>query len=291
MYNQENFSSPSTLIRNKKLLLEKVKQLNLFSDLLAKAVFQNKQACEHVLRILTGISTLTVKENRTQYVMNKLTAHDIIMDVLAEDENNKLYEIEIQKADGKIAHAKRMLYYSSTIISEFLRKGDKNYTEVPELYIFYISETDIWHLGQTCYKVQKYLGNTEVPYDDGLHMFYINAEVNDKSAIADLMQYFKTSAVGDYSQGILSQYVNELKIETEGKTIMCELSERLFNEGLNEGLLKGRSEGLNEGKKAGLASEKFATAKRLLAMNFSLQDIAKATELPIAEIEAIKANK
>ncbi len=110
---------------------------------------------------------------------------------------------------------------------------------------------------------------------------------NDKSAIADLMQYFKTSAVGDYSQGILSQYVNELKIETEGKTIMCELSERLFNEGRSEGLLQGRS----EGQKAGLATEKLATAKRLLAMNFSLQDIAKATELPIAEIEAIKANK
>ena len=60
---------------------------------------------------------------------------------------------------------------------------------------------------------------------------------------------------------------------------MCELSERLFNEGRSEG------------KKAGLASEKLATAKRLLAMNFSLQDIAKATELPIEEIEAIKANK
>ena len=68
---------------------------------------------------------------------------------------------------------------------------------------------------------------------------------------------------------------------------MCELSERLFNEGRSEGLLQGRS----EGKKAGLESEKLATAKRLLAMNFSLQDIAKATELPIAEIEAIKANK
>lgn len=282
MFNQKNSSDKNTLIRNKKLLLEKVRQLNLFSDLLAKAFFQDKKSCEHVLRILTGIKTLVVKENHTQYIMNRLTSHDIIMDVLAEDEHNKLYEIEIQKADAKIAHAKRMLYYSSMIVSEFLRKGDKNYSEVPELYIFYISEQDIWHLGRTYYEIKKYLGDTHRIYDDGLHMYYVNAEVDDKSAVAGLMQYFKTSAVGDYSQGNLSEYVNELKVETEGKAIMCELSERLFNE--------GRNEGLNEGKKVGLASEKIATAKRLLAMNFSVTDIAKATELSEAEIKAIKAD-
>lgn len=73
-------------------------KMNLFQDLFAKAVFLDKYSCEHVLRILTGNKSLIVKENFTQHLISKLTAHDIIMDVLVEDSNHKLYEIEIQKA-------------------------------------------------------------------------------------------------------------------------------------------------------------------------------------------------
>ena len=40
----------------------------------------------------------------------------------------------------------------------------------------------------TCYPILKYLGDTTTPYNDGLHMCYINAEVNDNSNIAQLMQ-------------------------------------------------------------------------------------------------------
>ena len=124
--------------------------MTMFHDLLARAVLEDKEACEHILRILTGIKTLVIKKNKTQHVISKLTSHSIIMDVLAEDANNKLYEIEIQKADGNIAHEKRMLYYASTIINEYFFKGDQTYASVPELHIFYISKTDIWKLGKTC---------------------------------------------------------------------------------------------------------------------------------------------
>ena len=64
------------------------------------------------------------------------------MDVLAEDADNKLYEIEIQKADDSIAHEKRMLYYASTIINDYFFKGDQKYDSVPELHTFYISKKE-----------------------------------------------------------------------------------------------------------------------------------------------------
>lgn len=87
---------PESLIRNRERLIEKAKQLNLFSDAMAKMVFTDSGACEHVLRILSGIDSLVIKENRTQMVINKFASKDIIMDVLVEDANNKLYEMEIQ---------------------------------------------------------------------------------------------------------------------------------------------------------------------------------------------------
>ena len=143
--------SESSLLLTQEELQKHILGMTLFNDLLARAVLEDKEACEHILRILTGIKTLVIKKNKTQYVISKLSSHNIIMDVLAEDANNKLYEIEIQKADGGIAHEKRMLYYASTIINEYFFKGDQTYASVPELHIFYISQTDIWKLGKTCY--------------------------------------------------------------------------------------------------------------------------------------------
>ena len=273
---------PSSLMQALKEIQKHIMSMTLFNDLLARAVLEDRAACEHILRTLTGIKTLVVKQNKTQYVISKLKSHNIIMDVLAEDANNKLYEIEIQKADGGIAHEKRMLYYASTIINDFFRKGDQTYASVPELHIFYISQTDIWSLGKTCYPVMKFLGDIKTPYDDGLHMYYINAEVNDNSAIAQLMQYFKTAKADDFSQGNLSKRINYLKQTKEGLTTMDEFSKKLYD----AGRAKGRAEGRAEGE----IKEKFATVKRMLKRGkSSLTEIAEDTDLPLATVQQIQA--
>ena len=60
-------------------------------------------------------------------------------------------------------------------------------------------------------------------------------------------------------------------------------------------LLDERREGIAEGKEIGLAEgeakEKLATAKRLFSMGLSVQDIAKATSLPIEQVEALQAEQ
>ena len=147
-------------------------------------------------------------------------------------------EIELQQTDAQIDHAKRMLYYSSTIIESYLPKGDKKYKNVPELYIYYITKPDIWKLGCTFYKVNKHLNNFSIPYDDGLHMFYVNAEVDDGSTIANLMQYFKTAEPHNFNHGALSKQINFLKTTTEGQSAMCEFTEQLRNQGKNEGKME-----------------------------------------------------
>ena len=114
------------------------------------------------------------------------------------------------------------------IDSEYLQKG-KTYSELPDVYIFYISETDIWKGGMTTYEVTKMLGGQ--PYDDGIHTVYVNAAVNDGSAIAALMQYFKSCDPNDDSQGALSKRVQELKSNEEGE-FMCELTQKWYNDGV-----------------------------------------------------------
>ncbi len=61
----------------------------------------------------------------------------------------------------------------------------------------------------------------------------------------------------------------------------------LRDEAHAEGLTEGKAEGIAEGK----AEEKTATAKRLLSMGLSVEDIAKATSLSVEQVEAIKAEQ
>ncbi|WP_440444489.1 PD-(D/E)XK nuclease family transposase [Phascolarctobacterium sp.] len=256
--------------RNTEDLLEKLARLkaaipsmNMFRDLFAQAVLMDNASCEHVLRILTGNNTLKVKKNNIQHLISKLTSHNIIMDVLVEDANHKLYEIEIQKAAGNIAHEKRMLYYASSIINDYFFKGDQTYDSVPELHIFYISETDIWHRGKTYYPVLKHLGDLTTPYDDGLHMYYINAEVNDNSEIANLMQFFKTADANDNSQGSLSQRITTLKTKKEGLTFMDDLIKEFYDAGADKGKAEGKVEATLKNLKSLMATCKCSVDKAM----------------------------
>ena len=132
------------------------------------------------------------------------------------------------------------------IDSEYLMKG-KTYASLPDVYIIYISETDLWKGGCTSYPVEKYLGNTKMPYDDGQYILYVNVAINDGSETAKLMQYFKTADPEDMGQGDLSKCIHFLKCEEGGYEIMCEVSEKIFAEGRAE----GRAEGKTEGEKIG----------------------------------------
>ena len=289
------------LLAKHKQLKAAVPSMNMFQDLFAQAVFYDNDACEHILRILTGNQTLIVKENYIQHLISKLTTHNIIMDVLVEDANHKLYEVEIQKAASGIAHEKRMLYYASSIINDYFFKGDQSYTTVPELYVFYVSETDIWSMGKTCYPVLKYLADVNTPYDDGLHMCYINAEVNDDSDIAKLMQYFKTADPKNNSQGRLSKRIQKIKNEKEDFDIMddllkeyCDIAKKIaIEEGRAEGRAEGEAIGIAKGKaegeSIGEAKANFNALKNIMqSFNVSIDKAMDALHTPEAERQHYK---
>ena len=54
-----------------------------------------------------------------------------------------------------------------------------------------------------------------------------------------------------------------------------------------EGREEGRKEGREEGREEGVAKEKLATAKRLLGMGLTQEQVAKGTGLSIEEIERL----
>lgn len=249
-------SIPDGRIAGVEELLKQIQAMNLFNDIFTSVVFRDEGACLHLVRQLMQNPTLNIIAFRTQDDIPMLISKSPRLDITAEDDKGTIYEIEIQRLEEP-APARRVRYYASVMDSELLRKG-ATYDKLPEVYLFYISEDDIWHRGQTVYEVQQVLncGRRIIPYDNGLHTIYVNAEIDDGSNIAKLMQYLKTAKAGDTSQGGLSEYVNYIKSPEGGRQVMGEF-ERYFTE-------KGREQGMKQGMKQGRKEEKLENIKALM---------------------------
>lgn len=259
-------------------LLAEAQKFNLMSDVFMRVALDDIPACQYVLRILTGIPDLEVKEIRSQYEVSKLASHDARLDIFAEDSQGKLYDIEIQRSDT-IDHARRTRFYGAMIDSSYLEKGAQ-YSELPEVHIIYLSEKDLWKQGRTSYPVKKHFENTSVPYDDGIHILYVNAAVDDGTEIARMMRYFVHTDPHDASHGDLSKRIHFLKCEEGGNTTMCEVSETI------------RRWGHEEGREEGREAQKLETARRMLSLGgFSCEQIAQVVDLPIETVKRLAEQK
>lgn len=258
--------------------LKDLEQLTLLSDVFMSVVLSDLQACQHVVRIMTGDPEINLTAVKTQYVISKVVTHGARLDVLAEDKNRKVYHLEIENSD-MTDHARRARFYGAVTDGEFLRKGS-DYSELPERYIFYISRSDIWKRGYTAYDIEMRFRQTGQPYTDGAHLIYVNAETDDKSRIAKLMQYFRTADPFDNSEGELSKRVRFLKTEEGGIEIMCEIMERI------------REEGRLEGKQSGRLESSRRTAVNLGQMGMPPETIARVVEEDVTVVKQwLKAKK
>ena len=65
---------------------------------------------------------------------------------------------------------------------------------------------------------------------------------------------------------------------------------RKFDEkkGMEKGMEKGMAKGMEKGMAKGMEKEKLATARRLLSMGLSDEQVSTATELPLEDIQKMK---
>ena len=268
-------NTQDSLLAAKEKLLQQIQTMNLFDDVFTAVIFKDEGACRHLVRELMQNPTLRLIAVRTQDDIPQLISKSPRLDIVAEDAEGTLYEIEVQRLEEP-APARRVRYYTSVMDSELLRKG-VGYDKLPEVYLFYISEEDIWKRGLTKYEVRQSLfcGDEAIPYDNGLHTIYVNAEIDDGTSLAKLMQYLKTAEAGDASQGELSQYVNYVKSPKGGRKLMGEFEKYFREEGRKAGVEEGLAQGLAEGE----AKKSRETAIEMLKDGEPLTKIMKYSKL------------
>jgi len=276
--------SRAEIIRQK---TEATRSSNLLNDLFASVALEDVGACQYVLRTILDMKDLKVDWVKGQYRLLNLTAKDSILDVYAEDGNGRMMNIELQRWDTD-DHAKRTRYYSSMLDKSSLDKGLK-YSEMPDVYIIYISEMDLWGTEEALSWVKKTLGEKSLPYEDGSHVIYVNAAVDDGSEVARMMKYFVSADPDDMSHGELSKRVRYLKKEKGGLEIMQKTVEELVNLGLKEGIEQGIEQGIEMGIEQGLekgdANRSKKTAINMYQSDMKVDFIARVLETSVAQVE------
>ena len=239
--------------------LEKIKQLRLMDDTFFNSCFDGNIPCmEVVLRAVMGNDRLRVTEVITQQSVPNLYGRAVRFDALATDGEN-IYDVEIQRSDEG-AIPRRARYNSSMIDSREVSKGTL-FPDLPETYVIFITEHDIWKRGKPLYKVRRTFEDTEEVFDDGAHILYVNGECQSESPLGRLMHDFFCSDPNDMYSDVLAERVRFFKEDEKGVAAMCKVMEEIYNDGIAIGEVRGEV----RGEIRGAETERIKSIKNLIS--------------------------
>ena len=222
---------------------------NLTSDLFAGKVFEDIGACQELCRILLKTEHIILRNVKTQYVIRNLENHSVELDILAEEISGNLINVELQMYKDPVP-LKRTRYYLSSIDMSILEKG-KPYYELPDVTVVYITQEDFIGGKRGHYDRNRSANGQEITtcLDNGQHESYFNLEYpTDDVKINELLGYLKNSDPFYQTENFprIVERVNYFKVQKEGVTIMCEIADKIRQEGLIEGKVESILELLEE---------------------------------------------
>lgn len=131
-----------------------------------------------------------------------------------------IYDIEPHNRD-KQDLVKRNRFYQAKIDSRNLKRGEKNFSKLPNLYIISITNYDPFGKDYMMYTFHNKCDEVaDITYEDGLHFIYFNTKGNKggNEAIGNLLKYIqdsKANRVIDDTTRELHEYVSRVRVRPE----------------------------------------------------------------------------
>ena len=258
-------------------MMARIQSLRLMDDDFMTIVFSgDNKLTEFVLKIILNRNDLTVKSSMTQQEKHNLVGRSVRLDILAVDDTGKIYNIEIQRAD-KGAIEKRVRYNQVMIDSHALKRND-DFSALPEVYIIFITENDLYKKGKPIYREKKSIeieGGDDLPFDDGVHTLYVNGAYRGNDAIGKLMHDFCTADSSQMYYDEIANCVRFHKQDTQEVNTVC----RIFEEYGDERAAQAREE------------RNIEFAEELLRDgSLSQERIAAVSQISIEQVEQLAKN-
>ena len=253
-----------------------INDINLLNNrFMNKALDGNIPATQTILRIILNNDKIKVISVTVQRFLQNLYGHSAQLDILAEDEEGRKFNVEVQRSDEG-SSPKRARFYSSALDMHFLDAG-KKYEALPETYVIFITENDVMDEGRPLYSIDRYVNESRKTFTDGSHIVYVNAACRDDTPLGKLMQDFACKDPEKMHYKELADSVRYFKTTKEGEVDMTDIIE-LYAE--------------NKAKKAAEdaeQAERINVATMMLKNNESMEKILLYTKLSQREIAALAA--
>lgn len=217
-------------------------------------VLANKPVCQEMLRTILEDEELIVQDVITQNSEKNLYGRSVRLDALCTLGNGEKCNIEIQRSDND-DHLRRVRYNASSITLRNSQIGTK-FDKIPEVYVVFISEFDVFKMGKTVYHVDNVIRETKKIVQDGLHRIFVNTEIDDGTKTSRLMSHFTKKTVEDVEFPELSARMHELKEEEGGITVMSDVMEKYEKIAAEEATQKTTQKAIRNMIKFGVSKEK-----------------------------------
>ena len=216
-------------LTKKQKMLARLKRVTLMDDEFMTRFFQDdKERTQFVLNTILGNRKIEIVEEVSQKVVKSLLGRSVRLDVFARDAKGRPYDIEIQRAD-KGAGAKRARYYSALMDADETVPNMEP-ENLPESYIIFITEHDIFKKGFPLYHIERVINETGKPFNDKMHIIYVNGQYRGDDPIGWLMHDFNCTKASDMKNEILAEKVRYIKESDNGVTHMGRVMEEFAKE-------------------------------------------------------------
>ena len=245
-----------TMLKHKERYKKTIKNLTVMSDILARNVFKDKNACEYVLRIILEDKELTVIDNETQMDFRNMHGRGVVLDCVARDGSGRIFNVEIQQ-DDEGAHPKRARYNLGMMDSNVLDTG-KNFDKLPETYVIFVTLKDALGHGLPIAHIDRIIRENGKEFGDEEHFIYVDSSKDDGGELGRLMHDFRVKEAKEMQAGALKDRVHELKETEKGVEHMCKEMEALRLEGVEEGRLEEKRENAKSMAEDGMTVDRIA---------------------------------
>ena len=257
--------------------LNVLNKLRPIDDTFMRMIFKDHQCVELLMKIIFG-EQFSLKRFETQEDHKQVVSRSVELDIVVYTHEGAVIGIEVEKSKDNASPIRAR--YHASILDCDLSYPKEGWKEFPEMYVVFICEEDVLKTNELINHIQRYMINGVV-FQDKLHIIYLNASMQDETALGKLMHDMLCNDPDDMYYEVLRKRVSYFKRQEGGKRTMCEALEELITEAKNE----GRKEGEDIGEKHGRIASVIDILKNKFP-DMDLQWVWKCNETQIRRIQS-----
>ncbi len=258
-------------------------ELPLSNDFMFSQVMRSEEICKLFLEALLGVEIRRIEYlDRQKDLTDSYEYHGIRLDVYLKNEAGTVFNVEMQ-ADRQNDLPKRVRFYQSGIDRSELPKG-ADYTSLSDSYVIFVCNFDYFHIGKAVGERVSFLKGTDVVYEDGSHVFFLNSRYTEANASKPILEFLDLICTNDVEKVYETPLAKEagkrmqaVRSDKELEVSYMTLAQKMLDErrlgyaeGIEEGIEKGREEGIEAGLRKAIMALQGVVTPAVIAERFQM---------------------